>query len=539
MDFKKFLGLLFLVGEVLAASKSVPEYLQVQSLNRAVDIGYLYNEVTDNIFLLKAVKGEFPPNYTEFVNNPITNYHFKRVRSFSDKLDSLNIDLSAQASLMFGNGAAGGMFSYLTDTNLETDFSYATLTYKATITTELLAIHRLKILENVDTNIGRVLGATHFIIGVEWGTAVLFSMKWRSTSSAAGMTTDAAVDAAFSSTKITAEMGTSYQSLKKTFNKTEDLEVSIYGNLAMGKMSMKSFEEIEEYMMKVPELTTHLNGGKGSPVKFIAVSLDKIDQLKQKLMKGPASGHVWSKESIIHEIEKIASPEDITLYKLHNSMKTQYQEQQDMLQKVRGYHYKATQYSEILPTGFPDKLKNSIERFQQVCGIFKIQMKGVLTCSRNSTLQALEMYNLIEDNYSKDLNGPSSLSKINHDMAIYDDKINTYLWVSKFGVYFLKKSETLEAIRIQNQYKSDVHVFVTSAKSKVIESSIWFDHLEVFVHRVGFKVFVDCDTQEIYNSSCKGFAKRLDEGAVLHKYDKYKNRIFFYKWANKFAVETK
>ncbi|CAG7721239.1 unnamed protein product [Allacma fusca] len=166
-------------------------------------------------------------------------------------------------------------------------------------------------------------------------------------------------------------------------------------------------------------------------------------------------------------------------------------------------------------------------------------MKDLLTISRNSALHAIEVYNLIEENYSKDLNGPSSLSKINHDMAIYDDKISTYLWVSKFGVYFLKKSETLEAIRIQNQYKSDVHVFVTSAKSKAMESSIWFDCLEVFVHRVGFKVFVDCDMQEIYNSSCKGFGKRLDQGAVLHKYDKYLNKIFFYKFGIKLAVEAK
>ncbi|CAG7818414.1 unnamed protein product, partial [Allacma fusca] len=288
-------------------------------------------------FLVKAVKGEFPSNFTEFINNPIISYNFKRVRSFEDKLDSFNLDLSAQASLLFGNVAAGGTFSYLTDTNLETDSNYATLTYSQTITTELLALHRLKVLDNIDTNIGRVLGATHFIIGVEWGTAVLFSMKWRSTNSAAGMSTNAAANAAFSSTKFTAEMGTSYQSLKKTFNKTEDLEVSIYGNLAMGKMSIKTFEEIEEYMMKVPELTKHLNGGKGSPVKFIAISLDKVDLLKQKLQEASATGNMWSKESTMLEIAKIAGHEDVALYTLHNKMKSRYQEQQDILQTVRGY----------------------------------------------------------------------------------------------------------------------------------------------------------------------------------------------------------
>ncbi|CAG7727919.1 unnamed protein product, partial [Allacma fusca] len=182
----------------------------------AADIGHLYDRNTDSIFLVKAAKGEFRSNYTEFVNNPTTNYHFERVRSFSDKLGSLNLDISTQVSLMFGNVAAGVTFSYVTDTNLEADSSYATLTFTTTITTKLLAVHRLKVLENVNTNIGRVLGATNLIIGVEWGKAVLFSTKWRSIRNAAVMSMDAAVDAAFRSTKFSAEMRTSYQSLKKT-----------------------------------------------------------------------------------------------------------------------------------------------------------------------------------------------------------------------------------------------------------------------------------------------------------------------------------
>ncbi|CAG7827107.1 unnamed protein product [Allacma fusca] len=464
--------------------------------------------------LMKGVKGDFPPNFTEFVSNPVTNFHFQRVRSFSDKLDSFNLDISSQASLLFGNIEAGGMYSYLTESTYETDCSYATLNYGTRITTELLALSRSSVLDKINTNIGRIVGATHYIIGVEWGTDALFSIKWKSSNKSVTESSKASVNMALSSPKFSVEMDSSYQSLKKALSKTEQLEVSVYGNLAMGKLSLKSFEDIEDYMSNVPELTKSINGGKGSPMKYIAISLDKLDKLKKM-------GQHLSKENTGIGIEDFSSSEDVTLYALHNKMKNEYQDQQDILRKMCEYHSKVILFEEIFPTGYSDILKSKIDRFGQACGIFTLEMSHLLRLSRRTTKDVLIRFDTIKKMYLEDGNGPSIFTEINEDIEKYTAKIDNFLWLSKFGVYFLKKKEALEAIRIENQVKSDVHVFATTTHSKELQESIWYDRLEEFVHTVGYKVFVDCDVREIYNSSCKGFIRRLNEGAVLHKYNKY------------------
>ncbi|CAG7667468.1 unnamed protein product [Allacma fusca] len=504
-----------LAGVFLVVSANVQEYLHIHALNRAADIGHLYDQVSDTFFLVKGIKGDFPSNFTEFVNNPLTDYNFMRVRSFSDKLDSFNLDVSAQASLLFGTVEVGGMFNYLTETSLETDYSYAILTYRTTVTTELLTLYRFNVLENIDTNIGRILGATHFIIGVEWGTDSLFSMKWKSANNSSLGSSSGSVNVAFSSPKFAGEIESSYQSLKKALAKTSDLEVSVYGNLALGKRSLKYIEDIEDYMSKVPELAKSLNGGKGTPVKFIAISLDKLDKLKN-------TGKYFNKKAMADEIGNSTSVEEVTMYILHSKMKNEYQEQQDILRKLQQYHSKATSFEDIFPTDYADHLKIKIERFQQVCKIFTIEMKYLLKSSRSSTTDVMQKYDSIQQKYFENTNGPSILTEINQDIAKYNEKIGTVMWLSKFGIHILKKTEVFEAVRIENQRKWDVHVFVTTTQSKLLMESLLYDRLEAFVHANGFKVYVDCDLTEVYDSSCKGFIRRLSHGAVLHKYNQYR-----------------
>ncbi|CAG7815581.1 unnamed protein product [Allacma fusca] len=431
MNREKVLQIFVFTGVYLGVSANVQEYLHIHALNRAADIGHLYDHVSDTFFLVKGIKGDFPSNFTEFVNNPLTDFTFKRVRSFSDKLDSFNLD-------------------------------------------------------------------------------------WRSNNNVSVDSFSGSVNVAISSPKFSGEMESSYQSLRKTLTKTDNLEVSVYGNLALGKMTLKSFDDIEDYMSKVPELSKALNGGKGTPVKFIAISLDKLDRLK-------TAGKYFNRESLSDEVRNSTSADEITLYILHSKMKNQYQEQQDILRKLHQYHSKATSFEDIFPTNYADHLKITIERFQQVCSIFTIEMKYLLKYSRSSSADVLDRYDRIQHNYLQNTDGPSILTEINQDIAKYDEKIGTLMWLSKFGIHILKKDEVLEAVRIENQSKCDMHVFVTTTQSEVLQESLWYDHLETFVHTNGFKVYVDCDLTEVYNSSCKGFKRRLSEGAVLHKYNQYKH----------------
>ncbi|CAG7827318.1 unnamed protein product [Allacma fusca] len=141
----------------------------------------------------------------------------------------------------------------------------------------------------------------------------LFSLKWKSNKSAA-KSTKASVNVALSHPKFSVEMDSSYQSLKTTLSKTVNLEVSVYGNLARGKLTLNSFEDIEDYMTGVPELAKSINGGKGSPVKYIAKSLDKLDRLKKM-------GQYLRKANIAKSID-VSSVEDVKLFTLHNKLKS-------------------------------------------------------------------------------------------------------------------------------------------------------------------------------------------------------------------------
>ncbi|CAG7826225.1 unnamed protein product [Allacma fusca] len=60
----------------------------------------------------------------------------------------------------------------------------------------------------------------------------------------------------------------------------DDLEVKVYGNSALGKTSTKYIVNIEDFMGKIPEVAKASNGGIGTPVKFIGVSLDKLDSFR-------------------------------------------------------------------------------------------------------------------------------------------------------------------------------------------------------------------------------------------------------------------
>ncbi|CAG7827752.1 unnamed protein product, partial [Allacma fusca] len=87
----------------------------------------------------------------------------------------------------------------------------------------------------------------------------------------------------------------------------------MYGNLVMGKVSLGSFDEIETYISNVPELTKQVNGGKGCPINYIAISLDKL----QKLINMRNS---TKKELLMQDMDKELNAKDVERHKFYSDM---------------------------------------------------------------------------------------------------------------------------------------------------------------------------------------------------------------------------
>ncbi|CAG7815902.1 unnamed protein product [Allacma fusca] len=231
-------------------------------------------------------------------------------------------------------------------------------------------------------------------------------------------------------------MQSSFQSLKKSMAKNEELDVTMYGNLVMGKVSLRSFYEIETYIGNAPDLTKQVNGSKGCPINYIAISLDKLQNVINMR-------NTNKKELIKQDMYKEMNAKDVERHKFYSDLIADYNEQQDILKELTGYLHKATSYADILPLEEKGDVKAAIQLFVKDQGMFGINKQYLLKDFKQSGNLNTTKYRQIQQTFQDDRAIISVLRELRSRYEEFESWISHYLWLTKLGVYYLKTMNCL------------------------------------------------------------------------------------------------
>ncbi|CAG7824423.1 unnamed protein product [Allacma fusca] len=171
------LPVLLIIGVTLPVQVHAADIVRIPALGKTADIGHFYDTHTDGFFV-KGFKESIPKQFTTCLKNPKVTFRYYRIRSFSDVLESFNINVEAKASFRFGLANLEATYGYAADASMTSDYQHVIAAYDTEVTTELMSLNNTKVLGAINLCLGKHLGVTHIVIGVVWGTQSRVHIRW-------------------------------------------------------------------------------------------------------------------------------------------------------------------------------------------------------------------------------------------------------------------------------------------------------------------------------------------------------------------------
>ncbi|CAG8588901.1 18299_t:CDS:2 [Racocetra persica] len=254
--------------------------IQRKALGRGAVIGSLYDATKDIFCKTSILKTELPPNSINRIYVPNTSITYECEDSYLDKFKNLEVESQLRISVLLGLVALDGSGKYLDDIKTSCRSVKGTLVYKMTSVEETLDIYHENVKPCISMDAFNTPEATHVVIGIKWGAAVVTSFEHEDTNkekrSQVGGELKDNLKKMLSS--ISAGAGVHVNVEKGSYNTINRFSIKLLGDIIPHKIP-QSFEDARELLSKLPSYIKKYNNGKGVPIEYSLYPLSELSKI--------------------------------------------------------------------------------------------------------------------------------------------------------------------------------------------------------------------------------------------------------------------
>ncbi|RIA81663.1 hypothetical protein C1645_881488 [Glomus cerebriforme] len=263
--------------------KDIQRIIRRKSLGRPAFIGSLYNAVRDTFCGTMILKSGYPNDSINRIDIPYTELLYEYEDSFKEKFDKLGIEDELKLSVLTGLVALEDSGKYLIDAKESLKSVKGTLIYKMTSIEENLDIHRDDVKTCISTDGFSNQDATHFVIGIKWGAAIIASFECRYTKEEDKSQIEEALKS-YCEKLLLSISGKGRVDVKEEQSAlTSHFSMKIFGDVVpQSKKHPESFNEARKVMTELPSYIKNIIMEKETILK-VELIFENLSNSKQRL----------------------------------------------------------------------------------------------------------------------------------------------------------------------------------------------------------------------------------------------------------------
>ncbi|EPS41249.1 hypothetical protein H072_4869 [Dactylellina haptotyla CBS 200.50] len=274
--------------------------LKRQSLGHNARFGDIYNARTDQFTEFTLVKGAIPNELVEELHCPSQDITFSKQSSYQERLKLLEIKGGLRASVLSGIANLEGTGSYLSEEKssndtVEASYACSMTTYSTRV--NFRAFDSPELRKNLDLEILQTVPGTHIVSAIKWGSKCIISVKHRLKTEEERSKIEGEFKAGLSILKGVSSYGrgamVNATGTKSDKSKELSFEFNIHGDLGIEPETPSSFEEVFEYIKKIPSMIAKINDGRGVPQIYTLIPLKYLALDDLKIEHGSGDG-IWT-----------------------------------------------------------------------------------------------------------------------------------------------------------------------------------------------------------------------------------------------------
>ena len=250
------------------------------ALGRDVALGSPYDATTDKFCGPPIFRRQLPPTAISKTDNQHSDIEFAIVNNLQDRLKNLDISGELQVSALCGKFglSASGSAAYLNHEKNSFKSVESTLRCRIKTVTEKLQIFYDEVRDCVSQEALRVSGATHVVIGIEWGANCVIAVTDQNSENKSRKEVEGNLKMGGNYLKVVAEASVSAAAkskctMQKEWNK---FQLKIFADLIPEDTIPLTFDGALAFLAKVPQLIRTSNNGKGKPISCIMVPVSHL-----------------------------------------------------------------------------------------------------------------------------------------------------------------------------------------------------------------------------------------------------------------------
>ncbi|RIB02389.1 hypothetical protein C2G38_1991421 [Gigaspora rosea] len=429
--------------------------IQRKALGRTAVIGSLYDATKDTFCKTTIFKTELPSNSIKRVDIPNANVMYEYEDSYMEKFKNLEVEPQLRISVLLGLVLLDGSGKYLDDIKESSRSVKGTLVYKITSVEEKLDIYRENVKACISTDAFNTSEATHVVIGVKWGAAIMASFEYTDTNKE---------NKSKVCSHVNAEMG--------SHNTTNQFSIKLSGDVIPEKFP-QSFEDARELLSNLPLYIKTYNDGKGVPIEYTLYPLSELSKILSQNSSVDRMIIELSKETILR-VEQIFND----LFKSK--------------QKLNDLHNDVKSISQFIS----DELFDEINKHVQEVNLEEAKFRRELSQCLINIRSGKDSHNKLENNikpFQQSVLSETSIASFINKYKSVSIKADLLPILKARGIDYLSKNLTVKQILLEHP-KNHVYIFVDTDDYIInIDSPVWNAFLDISSMNEGSSKFFISD----------------------------------------------
>ncbi|KAK3636662.1 hypothetical protein LTR56_000845 [Elasticomyces elasticus] len=254
--------------------------LRRPALGQNVPMGALYNARTDQ-FLPHGLLSPSVPKAAFLVHDQTrTDVNINYGDSYQKRFALLGLPVGLAANVLTDFGHCEGVSRYLAEPH-ETQFAHAAMHHAINTCVQTLDIKFHGLQDHLTTLTVSNADATHMVVGIEWGSHSVISLRARSALAERAFTDQqlhATFDDFISAVQALTGQGQTSISRMPLIDPALQAEITVYSDMLQEQdgILLQDFNEAHEFLKIMPLHVQNANEGRGWPVLYTLLPLDTV-----------------------------------------------------------------------------------------------------------------------------------------------------------------------------------------------------------------------------------------------------------------------
>jgi GTPase SAR1 family protein len=403
-----------------------------RSLGRVAFIGSLYNATSDT-FGPTILKSEYPNDSVRKADIPNTEILYEYEDTYKEKFEKLDVGAELKLSVLAGLFTLEGSGKYLNDVKESLKTIKGTLIYKMTSVEENLDIHRDDVKTCISTDgIINNQNATHVVIGIKWGAAIMASFECKDTNKENRSQVEGALKCHFEKITISGEGHVDVDEGQS--NIINRFSIKLLGDVVPNDKELpQSFDEARKVIAGLPLYIKQYNNGKGVPIEYTLYPLSELAKLLTQDIKI---------DNIITELG------DETILRVEQA----FDDLSESKQRLNDLCIDAQSIFDLIPDEVFDKINNRVKEVRINEAKFRRELAECLVKVRSGKSNISELENKLKI-FHKGVLSKNSMMEFIQQHRLVSTLAELVLILKAKKVEYLGKNSTIE--HILNKYSTN------------------------------------------------------------------------------------